>query len=426
MSGTVSRSEQHRSPTSVVETQIAGGKTYVTTYPSSQEGRGTSISEFCTTGWRKSLKTNSVIVGAMDRVVDSLTPGYGLVSQEAPQFSVEVQCAGDLGGLVRNSGIQPSLAFDTSQIASVRSNAFTKAVAAANGGETYAGETLMSLGETMSMIRRPLGGTYKMLARIAKRKKYHLRAGRDLASATANAWMETRYGWKPLMMDLETIMNSIVGLHQQLKRRVIFRGSARGTELVSTQSYLQRLSGRFDDMRCEGSVTRTENHRAHAGVIVDIEPMSTLEMFAKVFGFRCRDLPATLWAITPMSFVVDWFADVEGWLQAVIPDPSVTVRGSWVTEISELALDYSGGVIYADALYPGISQPSEGSYSSSARNLVQITRVPNFSTPNMPALTTGTLSLLHQKDALAIGFGIVNTELQTIQRLSGNRKPWRF
>lgn len=416
MSGTQNRSEDHSYSTLVHQHSLSTPSDLY--YPAGTAGFTSSISEHCTDGWRKLIANGSVIMSAMDRGKWERTASSGNAVESAPQFGVHETYDGDFAGLVRNAIPSVPLNPTAHLISRAKANAVLDAFAKANGSESFAGETIAQMGETVRMLRRPLGGAYKLTQKVIK--DYKRRYRRHLlyvpeAQVMANAWLEYRYGWKPLIMDLELIMNSIVGLHQQLKRRVVVRGSAREPDVIQDYPYSTKLAGNFSRWTASGVVTRSEKIRAHAGVIIDIEPMSTLDMVMKVFGFRGRDLPTTLWALTPLSFVVDWFSNVEKWLTAVIPDPSVIYRGSWVTSVNEVTLDFSGGTINGDPLYYTIpSSGAVGSYSPSFEKHTRIVREPNPSLPSTPVLTSGILSLVRQVDAASLLVGSINTNLKEI------------
>jgi len=407
MTGNKSRSTSEIVGTQVVLHDLTNNQTL--SYPASSAGRSTSITEYCHDGWRKTIKNGGIVMGELDRTIWSRSVGFGSIHEQVPQFGINQKTSGDFAGLARNAFPQPSLEPDPSALSRVRGNALIDAMSKANGSESFGGETLAQLSQTVSMMRRPYSSVSKLIGKMVNRRSSLLSSGRNVAEATAGAWLEYRYGWKPLMMDMELIMNSIVGLHQQLKRRVIIRGNARESDDTSEIPFAARASGDLSRMTLSGVVFRTSKLRAHSGVIIDIEPMSTLEMIEKVFGFRCRDLPATLWALTPFSFVADWFLGIENWIQAIIPDPKVLVRGNWVTSVAEIELEYSNGNIVADPIYPnGLSSSHSGTFSTSTVKQVKIVRVTDQSVPITPALTSEVLSLVRQVDAVSLIAGNAN------------------
>lgn len=412
MSGTRLRSEDHRSQTYVHQHSNVYG--WDVTTPANTAGRSTSISEAYQDNWRKLINSGQVFVNAMERTIWERTASSGTTQETSPYYTQGPvnTYSGDIAGLVRNSTSHISLNYDQGNLAAAEANAILDAMAKANGSESFAGETLVQLGQTVSMLKRPLSGVTRLLRKTSRRQRQIrvLRPALTEAQALASAHLELRYGWKPLIMDLELIMNSIIGLHQQLKRRVIVRGSATVPSLESEIPYQVNLPGDFFRWEASGVVNRSETIRAHAGVIIDVIPMSTLDMVMKVFGFRGRDLPATLWALTPLSFVCDWFFNFEQWLTAIIPDPTVTVRASWVTSTTNVKLDYSGGTIVGHPWGPYVTE-LEGYYSPSSIISTKIRRTPNPSLPSTPVLTTELLSLTHQVDAVALITGSITKKL---------------
>lgn len=416
MSGLRSREEDTRYQTYVHMHSNAYG--WDLSSPASFAGRRSGIEEMCTDNWRKLIKSNNIIIGSMQRSAIERTASDDAINEYSPYFvgGPVNTYTGDFAGLIRNSTSQFSLNHDPSLRAAAEANAIIKAMAKANGSETFAGETLATLGETVSMLKKPLTTAWKLTRKVkAGRHRLQIKhPGRTIAQNTAAAWLEARYGWKPLMMDLELIMNSIVSVHEQLKRRLVVRGSEKVPINISEDEYLVNLPGDYARWTANGAVTRTEEVRASAGIIIDIVPMSTLDMVMKVFGFRCKDLPTTLWALTPLSFVWDWFVNFEAWLTAIIPDPTVTVRGSWVTSVAEVKLDYSSASITAQPSGSHVTSV-DGTCAPTSIKTLDVRRTPNPPIPSLPVLTTETLSLRHRIDSVALLTGAVISNLKDLR-----------
>lgn len=298
--------------------------------------------------------------------------------------------------------------------AKVRGEAVVKAMAKANSGDTLVGESLNDLQATIGMLRRPFQSSLKLLWKTMVKRRRHLDRIGDVTKASANAWLETRYGWKPLLMDIETIISQACIAQARLQRRLVFRGTSMAS-LSSEGDFFVRLNGPLSGIRGSGSWQRSENYKASAGVIVDVKPMTMFETIEKMLGFRGRDIPSTLWAITPFSFVADWFINVEEWLQAVVPDPHVSVRGSWVTEVSNSISSINEGVLIGDPLYPGLDSETFGSYSDDLVKQLLVTREANPVVPFTPSWTNKTLSFTHTVDALALSAGSVNQMLSKLK-----------
>jgi len=230
----------------------------------------------------------------------------------------------------------------------------TKAYSKVHQSAVNAMENAKDFSKTYQMFRRPFANARTLLdnierrcevlkrAKAAKYKKSFYRAGkvpkgtavanaRDAADALSQAWLEHRYGWKPIVMDAEATVDIITKLNtsKPLSRRVVSRSGLKGERTNSAQCsdsmqmYIFRLQN--------WTVTVTETYSVDAGVIFDINNQTTAETLAASYGLRARDIPASLWEITPYSFVADWFFNIGDWINASIPVPGVNPRGNWIT-----------------------------------------------------------------------------------------------
>jgi hypothetical protein len=133
----------------------------------------------------------------------------------------------------------------------------------------------------------------------------------------------------------------------------------------------------------------------------------------KALGLRGRDIPSLLWELTPWSFVVDWFANVGTWLQAVVPDPSISIRGNWVTVIRTTEVKYSSGTLIEPHSHP-VSM-STGMYGGSSIRLHEVHRYANQPLPTTPVLMGKALSVLQKADALCLGVSQLSGLLKTLR-----------
>lgn len=135
------------------------------------------------------------------------------------------------------------------------------------------------------------------------------RGGFETPKAAANAWLEWRYGWQILYLDIKNISDL---LSQPFKHRIV-SGQAK---LRNDQKYtLERVASQYADWVPLGPnyLTRTANHNIdrkiayRARVDVLVEPQSPNWLVS---------LPVTLWEKTAFSFVADWFVNIGNLLRA--------------------------------------------------------------------------------------------------------------
>lgn len=269
-----------------------------------------------------------------------------------------------------------------------------KAYARMNESALMGGESLATLGQTIAMLRSPFKGASDLLSRMIKSRASKLgKTSVSVAKATANTWLEYRYGWKPLILDIDTIIKTAHKERANCERRLVARAGDKQThtELVSWTA--GPGTGNHT-----GSRKLVSTLSCNVGVMYDVISRNTREQLEAILGFRPRDLPATLWELTPYSFVVDWFVNVGDWIQAITPVPGISVRGHWVTQCRLDRTTCSDILIDPSALKTGW----HGTLGSDEVIYSTFQRVCNQQLTFVPTLKAKGLSTLHQADAMAL------------------------
>jgi hypothetical protein len=220
-------------------------------------------------------------------------------------------------------------------------------------------------------------------------------------AAFASAWNESRFGWKPILYELQGIkeayINNLVWNEKPL--RVVARASDR--------DIVWDLPNSVDTRAWPGLTSKTMianySHRAKvsSGVLYELHDDSLESATARRMGLRLADVPASLWELVPYSFVVDRFLDIGPWLNAIMPKPGVTVLGSWTTTL-DYQLNYHQ---IAEAKIDVATSPAT-TYRQSGGDYTEeiqfISRVANPTIPPVPTVNYRDLSLVQQIDHLAL------------------------
>jgi len=320
---------------------------------------------------------------------------------------------GDFSSFFDTSVPDPSVGFDA-DILSAASLAATRARARISAPDISAGEALNDLGQTVQMLKSPLKGSIDLVKRMLKQRNKTL--GKTTASAflaSKNAWLEYRYGWKPLLMDMDTIVESISAKRSPQKKAYLV---ARAQENFSrTFEKPFGVTGGLPRVDSVSGVVRVERSvRASAGVFYCYRNSMNQKEMAQTLGTRPRDLALSAWEIIPYSFVVDWFVNVGDWLQAVVPDPSLHILGSWTTTCDDKKTSYeelkTSTYISSSPATTFYNYPKGATYTRST-----VRRTCNQSAPSTPYLTMNTLSLVHSVDAVALFVPKVMRGLSTLK-----------
>jgi len=282
-----------------------------------------------------------------------------------------------------------------------------KALADIKQGAVMSGEILNDLGKTLSMLRRPLEGSRKLLGKILTAQRHHLgKTSGNVAQASAKAWLEHRYGWKPLILDLEKGIDGVM----KIRGKIGVKSSVAkaGSKVTNSGSHFWPQPS---PSWCGGSQTVSSRASCDVGIRYTVQPRTTQDQLSKLFSTRASDVPATVWECIPYSFVIDWFANVGDWVQAITPVPGLALLGWWVTSISESKLTTQKSI--------SNSQPNawNGNCGGDCIEQLTYTRVINPPLPVTPELRWSSKppNVLHQADGLALTIGQLTKGLQGLR-----------
>lgn len=207
--------------------------------------------------------------------------------------------------------------------------------------ETLSLVTLAEAGKTIEMVAR----TAKLLSegyRVARRrgsigearralKRYFKRAPTPtgMPSGPAKSWLEWRYGWMPLLFDVESTLQAFAK-GEFTKPRYTARGKSKANEKSTTTYSDVHANGNVYYGSYTVDVVATESVDVRAYVMYDAELI--IQRFA---DFGVLSLPETLWELLPYSFVVDWFIPVGDWLRALTPKLGVNILSEGITTTHE-------------------------------------------------------------------------------------------
>lgn len=308
------------------------------------------------------------------------------------------QATGDLAGYWENSGshLAKLLAVSAEDVNRMTEVALINAYAKVNQYRVNSLEILATMDQTVSMLRRPFRGALELTRKMLTYRQKRLgKTANSVTKATADAWLEYRYGWKPLLIDADNICEMAAKGLSKKERRV-----ARATQNLSfntTSNFTQALGPTW--LKASGSCTQNNSVQVSAGVFFDVVNQKTSDQVLASFGLRPRDIPSVGWELLPFSFVVDWFTNVGPFLQAVVPAPGIHILGNWVTvkNVMSKQTTVRDFTIIAD----GVWRPGTGTANSSV-STTSVKRLCDLPLPNAPGLTTESLSTLRSADGVSL------------------------
>jgi hypothetical protein len=306
--------------------------------------------------------------------------------------------------VVEDAGEQDNVADDLATAsASVINNVYAKAY---NGSAALS----VSIGEgneTLHMIKRPLGRARDLIGKMIRRKQTLINKGIGVSKAMASAWLEYRLGFKPVLYDIQNIMDATV--KQLIGNKTTEKQVARSSQTVD--SFVSREHVILPQLHFQSGMARTSktvNYKVSAGVLYETKLLSddgiVSEKLRHNYGLQLRDVARTGWELTPFSFVVDRLVDVGSWLAAIQPNPNVSILGSWLS-ITRKARS-TRQVLYLQVNTTPIARTGmSGEFSGRSETL---TRVVGVAPSSIPPLNLGSLSLSQHVDhiSLLVSMGI--------------------
>lgn len=290
-------------------------------------------------------------------------PKVQLTAPNINGTTAEVDISGDFAGYVAYA--LPNVDTDLGNGLAI---SLMEAYAKMNESATLTGEQLATMRQMIEMIRSPLKAFHKAVRnglkvhyeRVGRAKSKYLRnVGRiskrryepivgwkgmarqralDIYNDTVSkSYLEMRYGWFPLMWDVETHIDKVTELLRDPWGGAVVR-TARGGSCQDSIS----LSGTSATEMPYLSLIRepsfswavSKQSRGSAGVVYLVKPRSNIDDVLGHLGLRLRDVPQTLWELTPLSFVADWAFNIGRFLQAITPVPGIQPYGNWQTTVS--------------------------------------------------------------------------------------------
>lgn len=391
----------------------AGTQTSTYTWsPGGLSGQTKSIEDVVTPNFAKLRRQGSIVMNPL--VMDTDTQGntgtgFIKVGPHASWSNGWVTIEGDMSTSVESAlGSAMSLESDADM---VKAMAIINAYANLNSAPILGGEILGTLSETISMLRRPFSRSLELLAKIAKKRQRILKSVRSSTKASADAWLEYRYGWRPIILDGMEIMRQAGVIQSRLvKARHVARGAA-----VRERSFTKPVSSAIfsSAYHAEGTLTLTEKVRSSVGIIYSMRAQSNYERVARTLGLTARDLPSTVWELMPWSFVGDWFVNTGDWIQAIMPRDDVSIQSSWRTTVIDDSHTLSGGRLSRTLYNPTTTY--NGTWNGRYHWHNQVTREVNPSLPSTPVLIRKSLSVNRTVDALCLSVGQIGRLLSKLR-----------
>lgn len=276
-----------------------------------------------------------------------------------------------------------------------------KAFAKLDRMEVGGGEDLVTMKDTVRLLRNPLSSVAKLGAEMVNSAQRKVHRTRDtvkyykaLSDAISNQWLQYRYGIMPLVYDCRGAMTILEqNLWKWENKLKTVRAVTRYNDSVAHSTTAS--AGYASSVKCEG--TSKISHKCSVCVYyVDKLHMKDARSLEE-WGLSPTQLPALAYELIPFSFVADWAFNVGDWLKAIAPHPTIEVKASTLSYKRSIRKNM---FVTLTSFQPG-SLKSTYSYFAD-----EIERSLNPQIPSHPGMTSQGLSIKRQIDSLALGWSL--------------------
>jgi len=206
------------------------------------------------------------------------------------------------------------------------------------------GENLGEIVETIRMINQPLKSLRDFLLdskghrlnllnkylRYLRNGDWHQGIGKGelnqtigAAKAAADSWLEFRYGWRPLLLSLCSVVDVLTTQVEALNKYKIYTSGSK----ISRDVDLGRKDmtpGGYQSISYLPTLVGKDKVSIFARVQYRRVNLPTLP---QRLSLSPEYVPELLWELTRLSFVVDWLFSVGSWLGSLRINPDVQILG---------------------------------------------------------------------------------------------------
>jgi len=261
--------------------------------------------------------------------------GVGIMTKTGPvtQFYAE-----------NSFGLQ-SIDFGSNSIEDAHTDAMAYAISQIDASDFGFGEDVAEIKETLRFLRNPITSLTKV-NRSHKKKAYKLARKRNAPiwhltddhhaalrqraylQALSDTYLGYRFAYTPLVRSISDAVDALA--YRTVKRKEPPRLTARGFSEFKVDSGLVQTAG------LDGSIFQ-HREQAHVGVSAQILYATSgisRNSQGNILGLRTKDIPETLWAVMPYSFMIDRVLNVSQMIRGItnLSDPRINILAASTTE----------------------------------------------------------------------------------------------
>lgn len=199
----------------------------------------------------------------------------------------------------------------------------SRALANVNASDYGFMEDVAEIGSTLKFLRNPIKGITDVFSdHYREARKWSSRKGiEDFSQALADTYLSYRFAYQPLAKSTHDLLAAVTTTVKNRPSRLTARGFSRADWVEKDES--RRLHGTVQ------ALYRSKNrYNVRATILYEVE--NSPSSWAKKYGLRFSDVPETVWATMPYSFLVDRVWNVSDAISGITQfiNPNVRILGA--------------------------------------------------------------------------------------------------
>jgi hypothetical protein len=194
-------------------------------------------------------------------------------------------------------------------------------------------ETIMFLRDPLATIRKLSLNYRKAIQRLAKYRRLRSikRYPGQLLNDISSVWLEQRFAVQPVFRSILKLMEAYETDKVYRPERRISRSLWTAPNQSDARSVVKTSGGRTFTYYCKA----ISSGSVRTGILYEVS--NPVVNFQYKYGLRFKDIPKTMWAVMPLSFMVDRFVNISNFFGGAVNllDPNVDILGAWYSTKAE-------------------------------------------------------------------------------------------
>lgn len=286
-----------------------------------------TMDDFITPDFSRISASGIIVVNPLNHVIEEeICPGTGLYQAYKSGNLLEEISSDNLNKHFLTTYPASSLGYPslgTFDMAALEQKARNNALSQIDSTPYSFAEDVFELRETLRFLRNPVKALRglsrafsKDVNRLTAKRKYLKRS-----KAVADVWLQYRFAVSPLVRSSVALVKAALDKKLERPKRRTARGYA--NDVYSSNTNEEHKGHCYWNRTCDDSIS------FRSGVVYEVS--NPVIDWRYKYGLRLKDVPETIWAVLPYSFMVDRVVNISRTVRGLtnLLDPSIKIKGGW-------------------------------------------------------------------------------------------------